>query len=81
MKSYPGVKALKGISFSVEKGSIHGFLGPNGAGKTTAMNIIAGLSSPTSGQVLVDGKELIREKSFHRISSRNTSAIWPDEGI
>ena len=31
-KSYPGLKALSGISFSVKKGSIHGFLGPNGAG-------------------------------------------------
>jgi ABC-2 type transport system ATP-binding protein len=62
-KTYPGVRALKGISFSVEKGSIHGFLGPNGAGKTTTMNIIAGLSSATSGQVFIDGKELEREKS------------------
>jgi len=62
VKTYPGVEALKGISFAVEKGSIHGFLGPNGAGKTTSMNIIAGLSSPTSGQVLVDGKELDKGK-------------------
>jgi len=63
VKTYPGVEALKGISFAVEKGSIHGFLGPNGAGKTTAMNILAGLSSPTSGQVFIDGKELGREKA------------------
>ena len=63
VKTYPGVEALKGISFAVEKGSIHGFLGPNGAGKTTSMSIIAGLSSPTSGQVFINGKELGREKS------------------
>lgn len=63
VKTYPGVEALKGISFAVEKGSIHGFLGPNGAGKTTCMNIIAGLSSPTSGQVLINGQELGRGKA------------------
>ena len=54
-KSYPGVLALNEISLKVKKGSIHGLLGPNGAGKTTAMNIIAGLTIPTSGEVLIKG--------------------------
>jgi ABC-2 type transport system ATP-binding protein len=57
-KTYPGVEALKGISFHVKKGSVHGFLGPNGAGKSTTMKILAGLISPTSGEVEVLGERL-----------------------
>lgn len=54
-KSFSGEDVLKNISFSVNKGTIHGFLGPNGAGKTTTMNIIAGLLSPSEGEVEVAG--------------------------
>ncbi len=56
-KEYPGVKALSDVTFSVKKGSIHGFLGPNGAGKTTAMKIMAGLIPATHGQVEILGIE------------------------
>jgi ABC-2 type transport system ATP-binding protein len=57
-KTYPGIMALKEISIQVKKGSIHGLLGPNGAGKTTAMNIMAGLTTPSSGEVIINGKGL-----------------------
>ncbi|KAA0257993.1 ATP-binding cassette domain-containing protein [Deferribacter autotrophicus] len=57
-KHYGEVKALKGVSFNVEKGEIVGFLGPNGAGKTTTMQIITGFLSPTSGEVKVDGENV-----------------------
>lgn len=57
-KSYPGTVALKEISLKVSKGSIHGLLGPNGAGKTTTMNIIAGLTTPTSGEVIIHGNRV-----------------------
>jgi len=50
-KKYPGVSALKNVSFNVSQGSVHGFLGPNGAGKSTTMKIITGLLSATSGEV------------------------------
>lgn len=50
-KEYPGVKALKGISFRVKQGSVHAFLGPNGAGKSTTMKIITGLIPASSGRV------------------------------
>lgn len=55
-KSYPGVEALKDISFQVRRGSIHAFLGPNGAGKSTTMKILTGLIPATSGEVRVSGK-------------------------
>lgn len=57
-KEYPGVTAVKQMTFSVEKGAVHGFLGPNGAGKSTTMNIICGLMVPTEGQVFINGQDL-----------------------
>lgn len=54
-KSYSEGEVLKKISFSVKKGTIHGFLGPNGAGKTTTMKIIVGLLPPNEGDVKVEG--------------------------
>lgn len=54
-KEYPGRVALSGVSFKVEKGSIHGLLGPNGAGKTTTMKILAGQLMSTFGEYKVHG--------------------------
>ncbi len=58
-KEYPGVCALKNISFKVSKGSVHGFLGPNGAGKSTTMKIITGLLSSSEGDIrLMDNAKI-----------------------
>lgn len=54
-----GFQALKDINLEISKGEIFALLGQNGAGKTTLINIICGIVSPTSGQVLVDGKNII----------------------
>ncbi len=53
--------AVNGISFSINRNEIFGLLGPNGAGKTTTISILCGLFPPTSGQVLIDGKNLQTE--------------------
>lgn len=50
-----GVQAVKGVSFSVNKGEVFGILGPNGAGKTTTLEMIEGLRSISSGTVMLDG--------------------------
>ena len=47
--------AVKGISFEIKKGSLTTILGPSGCGKTTTLRMIAGLESPTSGQIIMDG--------------------------
>jgi len=60
-KHFPGVKAVKGISFHVGQGDIFGFIGPNGAGKTTTIRILSTLSEPTSGEVFVDGLDCVNE--------------------
>jgi ABC-2 type transport system ATP-binding protein len=54
-RTYETVKAVDGISFSIERGERVGFLGPNGAGKTTTLKTLSGLLHPTSGTVLVEG--------------------------
>lgn len=58
MKFYGNFEAVKGISFTVQRGEIFGLLGPNGAGKSTTLEIIETLRSKTSGQVVVDGFNL-----------------------
>ena len=58
LKKYFGkVKALDGISFSVEKGEVFGFLGPNGAGKTTTIRIMMDFLRPTEGKIKLLGKD------------------------
>jgi ABC-2 type transport system ATP-binding protein len=54
-----GFQALKDINLDISKGEIYALLGQNGAGKTTLISIICGIVSPSSGQVLVDGKDII----------------------
>ncbi len=58
-KNYGPVAAVKGISFTVEKGHIYGFLGPNGAGKSTTMNMITGCLAPTDGEITIGGCDII----------------------
>ena len=50
-----GVQALKSVDLDINRGEIFALLGPNGAGKTTLINIVCGIVTPTSGEVLVDG--------------------------
>jgi ABC-2 type transport system ATP-binding protein len=56
VKTYPGVRAVDGISFQVNRGSCFGLLGPNGAGKTTTLEMLEGISRPTAGEVLYEGR-------------------------
>jgi ABC-2 type transport system ATP-binding protein len=50
--------AIEGLTFSVERGQLHGFVGPNGAGKTTTMRIAMGLLAADAGTVLLDGRSV-----------------------
>ena len=74
-KSYPGVEALKGISFDVEEGDFFGFLGPNGAGKTTTINCIIGLAKFSQGNIEVFGKDI--KKDYRE--ARRLIGISPQE--
>ncbi len=62
VRDYNGLRALQGISFSVEPGEIFGFLGPNGAGKTTTIKILTGQLRPTLGSARVAGCDVVSER-------------------
>ncbi len=61
-KVFAGITAVRNLSFSVARGEILGLLGVNGAGKTTAMNMLLGLTTPTSGRVKIFGLDLRRHR-------------------
>lgn len=61
VKRYGDNTAVRGVSFTVEKGRIYGFLGPNGAGKSTTMNIITGCLAATEGEVTINGYDIYEE--------------------
>lgn len=71
-KNYGKTQALKGIDLKLEPGHFIGLLGPNGSGKTTLMKIVAGVMSPSSGEVLVGGNPIGR-------SSKALVSYLPDK--
>jgi ABC-2 type transport system ATP-binding protein len=58
VKEYPGLRAVDGVSFAIPEGRCFGLLGPNGAGKTTTVEMMEGVTPPTSGEVLYRGEPL-----------------------
>ena len=72
-KKFGVVRALDDISFKVEKGKVHILLGENGAGKSTLMKILSGVYKPSSGSIILNGKEYAELTPF--ISSENKISI------
>ena len=65
-KAYKNVKALQGVSFSLNKGQIIGLLGPDGSGKTSLMRIIVTLIKPDQGQIFLNKKKITENKHYVR---------------
>ena len=61
IKTYGKHKAANNLSFKIPDNCVFGFLGPNGAGKSTTMNMITGCLSPTEGQILINGRDILTE--------------------
>ena len=57
-KSFPGVKALQGVDFTLRKGEIHALMGENGAGKSTLIKVLTGVYTKDEGQIILDGQEV-----------------------
>src|ERR1700693_4259627 len=76
-KSVPGVQALKGVSFSVKAGEIHGLVGENGAGKSTLIKILMGAYSKDAGTVTIGGKEVEIHNPL-QAKSHGMAAVYQD---
>lgn len=74
------VKALSDVSFSVEQGEYVAIMGESGSGKTTLLNILASLDKPTSGEVLLNGKNIvsIKEKEISNFRRNNLGFVFQD---
>ena len=57
-KTFPGVRALHNVDFTLNKGEIHALMGENGAGKSTLIKVLTGVHSKDSGQIYIEGKEI-----------------------
>ncbi|MCX6759733.1 MAG: ATP-binding cassette domain-containing protein [Candidatus Nealsonbacteria bacterium] len=77
-KNFKGLKAVDDVSFSVGKGQMFAFLGPNGAGKTTLIKMLTTLLHPTSGTILIDGKNPVKEQDEAR---RAFSIVFQDPSL
>jgi len=74
-KTFGGVHAVEGLSYSVEPGKIHAIIGPNGAGKTTLFNLITGIYQPGSGHIYLKGQS-ITGLSPHALAQRGMSRTF-----
>ena len=63
-KKFKDIKVLKNVSMTLESGHIYGFTGHNGSGKTVLLKLICAFLEPTTGEILFDGKNVIKENSF-----------------
>ena len=68
-KTFPGVKALDGVSFELKKGTVHALMGENGAGKSTLMKCLFGIYTKDSGQIFLEGKEVNFKNSKEALNS------------
>jgi ABC-2 type transport system ATP-binding protein len=66
-KRYGAVRAVDDLSFTLEPGSITGFVGPNGSGKSTTLRMMLGLTRPTAGRALIDGKSYLELRRPARV--------------
>lgn len=85
-KHFGPIKALTDVSFSIRKGEVHAVCGENGAGKSTLMNLLAGVLTPTSGEILIDGKSVkmgspLQAQSLGITLVHQEIALCPDVSI
>jgi len=76
-KSFPGVRALKGVSFGVKAGEVHGLVGENGAGKSTLIKILMGAYSKDAGTITIEGKEVEIHNPL-QAKSHGMAAVYQD---
>ena len=83
-RRFGGLRAVDGVSFSVPEGQVLGVIGPNGAGKSTFINLVTGHIKPTSGQVLIQGKDMTGARPWaiaHAGVARTFQIVKPFRGM
>ncbi|MHB0972146.1 MAG: ABC transporter ATP-binding protein [Thermoanaerobaculia bacterium] len=81
VRSFKDVRAVDGLSITVERGEIFGLVGPDGAGKTTTMRLLTGILDPTEGEAFVLGKHTVREAAaIHDLTGYMSQrfGLYPD---
>ena len=76
-KSFPGVRALNGVSIDVQRGTVHGVVGENGAGKSTLMKILSGVYKKDTGTIIFDG-QTIETTTPHESMHRGLAIIYQE---
>ena len=74
-KRFPGVKALKDVSLSIDRGEIRGLIGPNGSGKTTLIRTIVGFYRQDSGSIIYNGDDVFEDEIWTRVN-KGLSMTW-----
>lgn len=80
VKDYPGMRAVDGVNFSVNRGEVVVLLGPNGAGKTTSFRMTCGLVEPTEGRVILDGTD-VSDWPLYRRARRGLGYLPQDDSV
>lgn len=76
-KTFPGVRALDGVDFHLERGEIHALLGENGAGKSTLIKVMTGMYRPDAGEMFLDGRRVV-PRSVVQMQSAGISTIYQE---
>lgn len=76
-KTFPGVKALDKVNFTLKRGSVHAIIGENGAGKSTLMLTLGGVHKPDSGDIFLEGERIFFESS-HDANLKGISVVYQD---
>ena len=81
-KTFPGVKALQNVDFTLKKGEIHALMGENGAGKSTLIKVLTGVEEFETGEIMIDGCDhTIINRSPQEAQSRGISTVYQEVNL
>jgi len=80
-KNFPGVRALDNVDFNLNKGEIHALMGENGAGKSTLIKVLTGVEEFESGQIILEDKKSIINKSPKEAQENGISTVYQEVNL
>ena len=79
-KTFPGVKALQHVDFTLRKGEIHALMGENGAGKSTLIKVLTGVHEFQTGEITMDGQKIVN-KSPQEAQKNGISTVYQEVNL